>query len=200
MSIANSTFANNEDLKNDVGDALIYYDDQVKKLSRVNIVKSNFTLSWVYNNGNEIEVEVIIENSEFSHNTAQYGGGVYMYINNRSGSIEFSVCTIYNNIAQYGGEGVSIELCNGSVIIEFINCSIYNNTAYYGSGLIINALECTSTSSIHFKNVSFQFNKLPKKLKHISIHLIYLIYYYICKKILVLMVEALVYMDSLNWC
>ena len=161
-------------------------------------MKSNFTLGWVYNNGNEIEV--IIENSEFSHNTAQYGGGVYMYINYKSGSIEFSNCTIYNNIAQYGGEGVSIELCNGSVIIEFINCSIYNNTGYYGSGLIINALECTSTSSIHFTNVSFQFNKLPKKLKHISIHLIYLIYYYICKKILVLMVEVLVYRDSPNWC
>ena len=43
--ITNSTLANNGDLKNDVGNALIYYDNQVKKLPRVNIVKSNFTLS-----------------------------------------------------------------------------------------------------------------------------------------------------------
>ena len=71
--ITNSTFVNNRDLKKDVGNAFIYYDDHVKKLSRVNFVKSNFTLvlgsgmSLLYNDDNEIEVEIIIENSEFSH-------------------------------------------------------------------------------------------------------------------------------------
>ena len=47
---------------------------------------------------------------------------------------------------------------------EECSCSIYNNTAYYGSGLFIASLQPTSTSRIHFTNVSFQFNKLPKKL------------------------------------
>ena len=115
--IINSTFTNNGGLKTDVGNALIYYDDQVKKLSRVNIVKSNFTLglgsgmSLVYDVDNDIEVEVVIENSEFSHNIVQYEGGVYIDLQKGSGNTEFSNCTIYNNSAQYGG-GVSIYINN----------------------------------------------------------------------------------------
>ena len=140
--IINSTFANNGDLKTDVGNALIYYDDQVKKLSRVNIMKSNFTLglgsgmSLVYNVDNDIEVEIIIENSEFSHNIVQYGGGVYIFINNGRGSIEFSDCNIYNNTATNGG-GMAIDLHNGSGSIEFSDCNIYNNIATNGGGMAI---------------------------------------------------------------
>ena len=39
--ITNSTFANNRGIKNDIGNAVIYCNDQVKRPSRVNIVKSN---------------------------------------------------------------------------------------------------------------------------------------------------------------
>ena len=138
--ITNSTFANNRGSKTYVANVLIYYDDLVKKWSRVNIVKSNFTLSLgsgmtlMYDVYNESEVEVVIENSEFSHNIVQYGG-MYIYINNGGGSIEFSNCTIYNNTAwNGGGGGVLIELYNGSGSIEFSNCTIYNNTACNGEG------------------------------------------------------------------
>ena len=121
-------------------------------------------LSLVYYVDNEIEVEVIIENSQFSHNVVQYGGGVYIYINNGSGSIEFSNWAVYNNIAWNGGGGVYIEFHNGSCSIEFSNYIIYNNSVYYRSGLLIIALHYTSTSSIHFTNVSFQFKKFLMKL------------------------------------
>ena len=198
--IINSTFANNEGLKNISGNAVIIYDDQVKRLSRVNIAKSNFTLglgsgiTLLNYNDNGVEVGVFIENSKFLHNTAQYdrGGGVFIILNTRRasiefsnctiynntahygggvnidigcGSIEFSDCTIYNNIAHYGGGGgVYIELYNGHGSIEFSNCTIYNNTAYYGSGLLIDSLVFTSTCTIHFTNVSFHFNKLPNMI------------------------------------
>ena len=65
-----------------VANAHISYDDQTKRLSRINIVKLNFTLGFgtglilIYHINNEIEVEVIIENSEFSHNNGQYAEGV----------------------------------------------------------------------------------------------------------------------------
>ena len=133
--IANSTFANNGGLMNDLGNAVIFYDDQVKRLSRVNIVKSNFTLGsgsgmkFLYFSDNK--VEVIIEKSKFSYNTAQYGGGV------------------------------GIFLLDGDSSIEFSNCAIYNNTAYYASGL--SALQDSSTSRIHFTNISFYFNKASNK-------------------------------------
>ena len=107
---------------NDLGTAVIFYDDQVKRLSRVNIVKSNFTLgsesgiNFLYFSDNE--VEVIIEKSKFSQNTAQYGGGITITSYASSGSIEFSNCTIYDNTAQYGG-GVDVYLLDGSGSIEF---------------------------------------------------------------------------------
>ena len=168
--IINSTFANNRGPKTmDGGTLLNYFNDQVKKMGRVNIVKSNFTLSsgsgmkLVFSNGNE--VEIIIENSEFSHNTAagQNGGGISIDLYSGNCRMKFINCTIYNNTAQWGG-GVYILLHNGSGSIKFSNCIMYNNTAYYGSGLLIIALHFTSTSNIHFTNVSFQFNKLRKKL------------------------------------
>ena len=91
---------------------------------------------------------------------------MYIYLHNRSGNIEFSDCTIYNNIAWNGGAGgVFIELYDKSGSSEFSNCIIYiHNTTWNGGGLFINALECTSTSRIHFTNVSFQFNKLLDQL------------------------------------
>ena len=135
--IANSTFANNGGLKDDAGNAVIFYDDQVKRLSSVNIVKSNFTLGlgsgMNYSYFSDNKVEVIIEKSKFSYNTAQYGGGIRITSYARSSSIEFSNCTIYDNIAQYGG-GVYIYFDDGSGSIEVSNCTIYNNTAQYGGG------------------------------------------------------------------
>ena len=170
--IVNSTFANNGGLKDTLGNALIIYDDQVKRLSRVNIAKSNFTLGLGHGitllnyNDTGFEVRVFIENSKFLHNTAQYeGGGVFINLYNGRSSIEFSNCTIYNNTAYYYyGGGVFINLGNGPGTIEFSNCTIYNNVGYHGSGLLIDSLVFTSTYTIHFTNVSFQFNKLPNMI------------------------------------
>ena len=56
--------------------ALIYYVDQVQRLSKDNIVKSNFTLgsesgmTLLYYYNSEVEIEMIIENSEFLHITS----------------------------------------------------------------------------------------------------------------------------------
>ena len=160
--IINSTFANNGGLKNVVGNALIYYNDQVKKLSRVNIVKSNFTLglgsgmTLMYDVDNEIEVEIIIENSEFSHNIVQYGGGVTIYINNGNCSTEFNNCTIYNNTAQQVGGGVYIDLHNGSGNNKFRNCTIYNNTASNGGG--VNVYLYNGSGSTEFNNCTIYNN------------------------------------------
>ena len=180
--ITNLTFANNGDPKTNVGNGVIYYDDQVKKLSRVNVVKSNFTLglrscmTLVYDVDNEIEVEVMIENSEFSHNIVQYGGGVYIYLHNGSGNIEFSNCTIYNNIAWNGGAvrvfielydksgssefsncTIYFELHNGSGSIEFSNCTIYiHNTAWSGGGVLIELYD--GIASTEFSNCTIYNN------------------------------------------
>ena len=165
--ITNSTFANNRKPNYLLSNALIYFDEQAKRVSRINIAKSNFTLGlgmgmtlW-YDSDNEVEVN--IENSEFSHNNCQFGGGVFIYLQNGNGSIEFSNSTIYNNTAQYGG-GVYSYLYNGSGSIEFSNCKIYNNTAYYGSGVFIITLLSASKVRVFFTNVSFHFNKASKML------------------------------------
>ena len=131
-------------------------------------MKSNFTLdlgsgmTMLYYYDCEVEIEIIIENSEFSHNTSWYGG-VFISLPNSSYSIKFSNCTIYDNTAQYR-EGMYIILNNGSGSTEYSSCTMYNNTAYYGSGLFIITLKSTSPSSIHFTNVFFHFNILPNKL------------------------------------
>ena len=166
--ITNSTFANNGGLKTYVRNGVIYYNNHVKKLSRINIVKSNFTLglgggmSLTHDINNEIEVEVVIENSEFSHNIAQSGGGVYIYINNGSGRIEFSNCTIYNNTAWNGGGGVYIDLHNGSGSSEFSNCTIYNNTAQYlGGG--VNIYLHNGSDNTEFSNCTIYNNSAWKE-------------------------------------
>ena len=173
--IINSTFTNNGGLKNDVGNALIYYDDQVKKLSRVNIVKSNFTLglgsgmSLVYDVDNDIEVEVVIENSEFSHNIVQYGGGVHIYINDGNCSTDFNNCTLYNNTAQHRGGGVYIYINNGSGSTEFSNCTIYNNTAQFGGGVSIYIIN--GTGSTEFSNCTIHNNTAGYEVGGVSIYL-----------------------------
>ena len=164
--IADSSFANNGDLETYVGNVYIVYDDNINKLLKVSILKSNFTLGigygmyfgCAYNN----KVDGIIENSMFSSNIARYGGGLDIGFFG-SGSIKFSNCTIYNNTAQYGGGmyilsynsivlnncyiynntaqvnggGVRIFSLGGSSI-KYINCTIYNNTAWsYGGGMYI---------------------------------------------------------------
>ena len=136
---------------NDLGNAVIFYDDQVKRLSRVNIVKSNFTLGlgsgMKYSYFSDNKVEVIIEKSKFSQNTAEYGGGITITSYASSGSIVFSNCTIYDNAAQDGG-GVYIFLLDGSGSIEFSNCTIYDNAAQYGGGVGVYLLD--GSGSIEF--------------------------------------------------
>ena len=133
--IANSSFANN----GASGNALIVYDDQLQRLSRVIIVKSNFSLGLGYGMylwyGNDNEANVIIANSMFSNNIARSGGGVNISLHG-GGSLEISNCTIYNNTARYEGGGVVIySYMNGNV--EFINCTVYKNIALYGGGVYI---------------------------------------------------------------
>ena len=132
--IDNSSVTNNGDLETFVGNVLIVYDDQLKRLSSVRILKSNFTLGLGYGIFllylNDNKAKIIIENSVFSNNIG--GGGVYINLHG-DGSIEFSNCNIFDNTAQYSGGGVDIYFWeDGS--IGFSNCTIYNNTAQYSGG------------------------------------------------------------------
>ena len=154
--IDNSSLANN----GVSGNALIVYDDQFKKLSRVIIMKSNFSfglghgIDLLYSNDNE--ANIIIANSMFSNNIERSGGGVNISLHG-GGSIEFSNCTICNNTAWYDGAGVDIYTYgNGS--IEFSNCRIYNNTVKYDNGGGVYIRSFTESVSIEFFNCTIYNN------------------------------------------
>ena len=164
LLIANSTFTNNGGPKTFVNNVIIFSDDQLERVSRVSIMKSNFTLgsgygiSLSYVGANKIEI--FIKNSIFSHNT--YGGGVYIDLYNGNGSIEFSSCTIYNNSAQQYGGGLHVDLYNGSGSIEFNNCTIYNNFAWqYGGGAFVNLYN--GSGSIDFSSCTIYNNTSLQK-------------------------------------
>ena len=140
--IANSSFANNGDLETFVGNVYIKYNDQINRLSRVIITKSNFTRGLGYGLylwcDHDNEPDVMIENSIFSNNNASLSGGGVAIVLGGGGSIEISSCTICNNTAQKNGGGVMIYSSQDSSV-EFINCTIYNNIAQsYGGGMEIN--------------------------------------------------------------
>ena len=92
------------------------------------------------------------------------GGGVYIDLYDGGGTIELHNCTIYNNIVQSDGGGVYIDLYKGGGSIEFSNCTIHDNTAYLGSGLFLRSLQINSRATFNFKNVLFHFNKARNKL------------------------------------
>ena len=157
LLITNSSFANNGATETLGGNVLILYNDQLKILSRVNIIKSNFTMGTGYGMilwySAENKAEVIIKNNWFSHNIGQYGG-VFIKLYNGSGSIEFSNCIIYNNTAQSIGGGLLIVSdWNGSMKLN--NCSLYNNTAQQNGGGVYIGL---SDSSIKFSNCTIYNN------------------------------------------
>ena len=155
--IANSSFTNNGHAETFGGNVYIYYDDQLKSLSRVNIVQSNFTLSLGYGIFlfYDSKVKVTIENSEFSYNIGRNGVFIDSYGN---GSIEFRSCTIYNNTAKIYGGGVDIDL-HGNGRIEFHNCTIYSNNAEYAAGGVNIYLE---NGSIKFQNCNISSNTAQK--------------------------------------
>ena len=139
--IANSSFANNGYLETFVGNVYIKYNDQIDRLSRVIITKSNFTMGLGYGMylwcDYDIEPDVMIENSIFSNNNASLSGGGVAIVLGGGGSIEISSCTICNNTAQKNGGGVMIYSSQDSSV-EFINCTICDNTAQsYGGGMYI---------------------------------------------------------------
>ena len=95
-------------------------------------------MNFLYFSDNE--VEVIIEKSKFSYNIIQYRGGIRITSYARSGSIEFSNCTIYDNTAQDGGR-IAITSYARSGSIEFSNCTIYDNTTQkIGGGVDISLI------------------------------------------------------------
>ena len=186
--IANSSFANNGDLETFVGNAYIFYQDKINRLSRVNISKSNFTLGLGYSihlkSDNDNEAEIIIESCILSNNIAEYGGGMEMFLVG-GGNIKFNNCTICNNIAHHGGGmyigsnangSIDISNCNiynntaqvngggvsmyslGDGIIEFINCIIYDNTAHFDGGGMYINSFTDSGSIIKFSNCTISNN------------------------------------------
>ena len=104
-----------------------------------------------------------IRNCNIYNNTVEVNGGGVMMYSLGDGNIEFIDCTIYDNTAQSNGGGMYITSYSESGSIEFSNCTISNNSAYFTSGLVLHSLQSTSTSSFHFTNVSFYFNKIFNK-------------------------------------
>ena len=184
LVIVNSSFANNGAYRAFVTNAYIIYADQINRLFRLFILKSNFTLALGYGMylwcDKDNEIDVIIENSMFSNNIALYGGGVRIILHG-GGSIEISNCTVYNNTAWYGGGvyirsywNVNIEVSNcyiynniaevngggvsiilhGVASIEISNCTVYNNTAWYGGGVYIRSMN----DNVEFSNCNIYNN------------------------------------------
>ena len=159
--IANSSFANNgEFFRTYVGNVYIKYHDQINRLFRVIILKSNFTLGlghgmhlWC---DNDNEADVMIENSLFSYNIAKYGGGMYIVLHG-GGSIEISDCIIYHNTAQYGGGGGGMYISSyGNSSIDLDNCTLYKNTGVFAGGGMYVSLY--GNSSIDLKNCTLYNN------------------------------------------
>ena len=155
--IANSSFVNNGNLETFVGNVFIIYNDQINRLSRVHILKSNFTLGFGYGMylgyGRNNKAEIVIENSMLSHNIAPFGGGVDIGLVG-GGSIEFSNCIIYNNTALKGG-GMHIT-SHGNDNVDISNCNIYNNTAQMNGGGV--SVYSTGGASIEFINCNIYDN------------------------------------------
>ena len=151
--IGYSSFSNNGAPEGFGGNAYIYYNGQLNSLSKVNILQSNFTLSFGATHFfiHDTEVDVVIKHSIFSHNIG--GGGILIH-SNRNGSIGFCNCVVYNNTGQKYGGGVSIHSNEGNGSIEFHNCTIYSNTAQkYGGGVSIDFHEGSSSIMFHNCNI-----------------------------------------------
>ena len=108
-----------------------------------------------YGDGN-----IDVSNCNIYNNIVEVSGGGVMMYSLGDGNIEFIDCTIYDNTAHFDGGGMYITSYSESGSIEFNNCTISNNSAYITSGLVLHSLQSTSTSSFHFTNVSFYFNKI----------------------------------------
>ena len=108
-----------------------------------------------YGNGS-----IHVNNCNIYNNTVKVnGGGMIMYLLGVD-TIKFIDCTIYDNTAQSDGGGIYITSYSESGSNEFSNSTISNNSAYFASGLVLRSFQSTSTSSFHFTNVSFHFNKI----------------------------------------
>ena len=136
------------------------------------IVFSNCTIhnntAW-YGGGLHIDLSgngnIDFSNLKIYNNMARSnGGGVYIDLYSESGNITFISCTVNYNRAKYYGGGVCTYFYGESSSIEFSNCIISNNTAYIASGLVLQSYRLTSTSSFHFTNVSFHYNKVINNL------------------------------------
>ena len=103
-----------------------------------------------------------ISNCNIYSNTAEVNAGGVRMLSLVGGSIVFINCSIYDNTAQSEGGGMYINLYGESGSNVFSNCNIFNNTAYFASALVLLSFRATPTltSSFHFTNVSFHFNKV----------------------------------------
>ena len=164
--IAYSSFANNGHPETFEGNAYIHYDNQLKYLSRVNIMQSNFTMSLGHTIFflRDTGVKVTVEYSEFSYNIGR--GGIVINLHG-NGSVEFHSCTIYNNTAQDNGGGVIIYLKSGT--IQFHNCTLNDNTALnIGGGMYINSY---GNSSIELLNCTINNNTAQDNGGGMTLHL-----------------------------
>ena len=137
-------------------------------VSKVNIVQSNFTLSFGATHFfiHDTEVDVVIKHSIFSHNIG--GGGILIH-SHRNGSIGFCNCVVYNNTGRKYGGGVSIHSNEGNGSIDFHNCTIYSNTAQkYGGGVSIDFHE--GSNSIMFHNCTI-FNNTSQNNEGGGLHI-----------------------------
>ena len=92
---------------------------------------------------NSMATPNIIMNNNFTYNTAEYGGALYVDSSNYIGLTLINNCT--NNTAVYDGGAVYIN----SPGFELADVTIKNNTAVYGGGVYVNA------AGVTIRNVDF---------------------------------------------
>ena len=108
------------------------------------------------------DASIEFSNCNICSNAAEINAGGVRMLSLVSGYIIYINCFIYDNTAQSEGGGMYISLYGESGSNVFKNCTISNNTAYFASGLFLLSFRATPTltSSFHFKNVSFHYNKI----------------------------------------
>ena len=140
-----------------------FYIDSVVLYHNIGNVGANFHFSvynghysLVVNNTTIIYGETLIFNCSFG------GGMSLVHFADNEPEIVIENSNFSHNVAQKFGGGLAMAWFRGSGNIKFRNCMIYNNTGYLGSGLVLyvsNAFEITPTPTFQFTIVSFDSNK-----------------------------------------
>ena len=140
-----------------------FYIDSVVFYHNIGNVGANFHFSVFSGHYSLIVNNTIIIYGETLTFNCSFGGGMsFVDFADNDSEIVIENSNFSHNVAQQFGGGVAMAWFHGSGNIKFENCIIYNNTGYLGSGLVLyvsNAFEIIPTPTFQFTIVSFDSNK-----------------------------------------